>query len=101
MIKIARVMLNLSLDIAGNFSLPLLLGDSILFRAGRHHVVCQFDFSPLNSFFLHLLGMLIKIIHGKFTNILLGGSLVNNRHGKSFLQVFQSNGVLLQLTFFG
>ena len=101
MVEIARVVLNLSLDIAGNFSLPLLLGDSILLRAGNHRVVSQFDFSPLNSLLLHLLGMLIKIIHGKFSNILLGGSLVHNRHGKSLLQVVQSNDMLLQLTFFG
>ena len=94
-------MLNLSLDIAGNFSLPLLLGNSILLRAGNHRVVSQFDFSPLNSFLLHLLGMLIKIIHGKLSNILLGGSLIHNRHGKSLLQVVQCNNVLFQLTFFG
>ena len=101
MIKIARVVLNLSLDIAGNFSLPLLLSYSVLLRTRNHRVVSQFDFSPLNSLLLHLLGMLIKIIHGKFSNILLGGSLVHNRHGKSLLQVVQCNDVLLQLTFFG
>ena len=101
MVKIARVVLNHRLDVASDLSLPLLLGDSIPLGAWRHHVVSQFDFSPLNSFLFHLLGMLVEISHGKFTNILLRGSFVHNGHGKSFLKIVQCNDVLLQLTFFG